>query len=249
MHASNPGGSRGALALPAPRPRFVAVVRIPRLPRGVLPLAGVLVAASLVLLAGTGYRYRPLEGALAAALAVPPGAEGGATTPAHLRQLQAEHKKLRASLARKAPRGTYIVIDQANNRLYLKRGDEVLLDAKCSAGSGMILREGENGRSWVFDTPRGAFRVLTKIEDPVWKKPDWAFIEEGKPIPKDPGERFEYGMLGEYALYFGDGYMIHGTLYERLLGRSVTHGCIRLGREDLRQVWRTAPVGTPIYIF
>ena len=29
--------------------------------------------------------------------------------------------------------------------------------------------------------------------------------------------------------------MIHGTLYERLLGRAVSHGCIRVGRDDLRQ--------------
>ena len=43
--------------------------------------------------------------------------------------------------------------------------------------------------------------------------------------------------------------MIHGTLYERLLGRSVSHGCIRVGRDDLRQVYRAASVGTPIFIF
>jgi hypothetical protein len=73
--------------------------------------------------------------------------------------------------------------------------------------------------------------VLSKLANPVWRKPDWAFVEEGEPIPKDPGDRLEYGSLGEYALYFGNGYMIHGTLYERLLGRPVSHGCVRLGRE------------------
>jgi lipoprotein-anchoring transpeptidase ErfK/SrfK len=119
----------------------------------------------------------------------------------------------------------------------------------CSAGSGMVLREEQGSRVWVFDTPRGVFHVLSKIENPVWKKPDWAFVEEGEPIPADPADRIEYGMLGEYALYFGNGFMIHGTLYERLLGRSVTHGCIRLGRDDLRTLYRNAPVGTPIYIF
>jgi L,D-transpeptidase YbiS len=43
--------------------------------------------------------------------------------------------------------------------------------------------------------------------------------------------------------------MIHGTLYERLLGRSVSHGCIRVGRDDLRKIYRAASVGTPIFIF
>jgi L,D-transpeptidase YbiS len=43
--------------------------------------------------------------------------------------------------------------------------------------------------------------------------------------------------------------MIHGTLYTRLLGRSVTHGCIRLGPDDLQAVWDAAPIGTPVFIF
>jgi len=100
-------------------------------------------------------------------------------------------------------------------------------------------------REWVFDTPRGRFEVLSKAQNPVWRKPDWAFVEEGAPIPKNPADRLDYGSLGEYALYFGNGYMIHGTLYERLLGRAVSHGCIRVGRDDLRKVWASAGIGTP----
>ena len=114
---------------------------------------------------------------------------------------------------------------------------------------GTVKIEERGGRVWVFDTPRGRFEVLSKLEKPVWRKPDWAFVEEGEPIPKNPGDRLEYGSLGEYALYFGNGYMIHGTLYERLLGRAVSHGCIRVGREDLRKVWANARIGTRIYIY
>lgn len=147
------------------------------------------------------------------------------------------------------PRGPYVVVDQTNNRLYLKEGDRVLREAVCSAGSGMVLRDSEKGRVWIFDTPRGVFRVQKKARNPVWKKPDWAFIEEGKRPPARASDRLEYGTLGEYALYLGDGYMIHGTLYERLLGRSVTHGCIRLGKEDLRAVHDATEVGTEVYIF
>ena len=39
-------------------------------------------------------------------------------------------------------------------------------------------------------------------------------------------------MMGDYALGIGSGYFIHGTLYKRLLGRNVSHGCVRLGDED-----------------
>lgn len=56
-------------------------------------------------------------------------------------------------------------------------------------------------------------------------------------------------MLGEYAMGFGKGYFIHGTLYDRFLGRNVTHGCIRLNDEDLRTVHKLSDIGTPVMIF
>ena len=88
------------------------------------------------------------------------------------------------------PRGVYIVIDQTQNRLYLKKDEETLLDATCSAGFGMVLKESvDKKREWVFDTPRGRFEVLSMMRDPVWAKPDWAFVEEGVPIPTNPADR------------------------------------------------------------
>jgi lipoprotein-anchoring transpeptidase ErfK/SrfK len=43
--------------------------------------------------------------------------------------------------------------------------------------------------------------------------------------------------------------MIHGTLYERLLGRSVTHGCVRVGRDPLRTIVRQVKVGSQVFIY
>jgi L,D-transpeptidase YbiS len=227
-----------------PARRTVVLLRY-RVARRWLWLSAAGVAVALLLGGGTGYRYRPL--------APPPPTElpgPAALTTREAKGLAREQRQLREALDRKVPRGKYIVIDRTNNRLYLKQGQEVLLDAICSAGSGMVLREGEGGeRTWTFDTPQGAFRVLSKTKNPVWKKPDWAFIEAGLPLPRSQSERIEYGTLGEFALYFGNGYLIHGTLYERLLGRNVSHGCIRLGRDDLRTVYQAAPVGTPIYVY
>jgi len=209
-----------------------------RLVRAVAAILAVLLLA----LAGTGWDFASAAPQLTPGPAVMPASREAA-------RLAAERDRLQAALERRVPRGPWIVIDQTHNRLRLMRGDETLLEAPCSAGSGMVLKDGRGGRVWVFDTPRGRFEVLSKTENPVWKKPDWAFVEEGEPIPKDPAERMEYGSLGEYALYFGNGYMIHGTLYERLLGRPVSHGCIRLGRDPLRQVYKLAPLGTPVYIY
>jgi L,D-transpeptidase YbiS len=94
------------------------------------------------------------------------------------------------------------------------------------------------------------FRVQGKLVDPLWVKPDWAFIEEGLPVPpKNHPDRYEYGTLGDYALSLGHGYLIHGTLYQRFLGLPVTHGCVRLGDDDLKEVYNKLVEGSRVYIY
>lgn len=173
-----------------------------------------------------------------------------AVDPAVLRSLKVRYRSLTKQLAHLRPSQPYIVVDTARNHLYVKQRDAVVLDAIASTGSGTMLdKPGEAKGQWIFDTPRGEFAVQSKLVNPVWVKPDWAFIEEGRDIPTSDLERVESGVLGEYALGFGKGYFIHGTLYTRLLGKNVTHGCIRLNDEDLKTVYNLAKVGTPIMIF
>lgn len=164
--------------------------------------------------------------------------------------LRARQAALKRQLAQLAPEGHYIVVDTARNKLLVKRRDDTVLDAVASTGSGTILdAPGKPGTRWVFDTPRGEFKVQSRLTNPVWVKPDWAFLEEGLGVPTDPADRLEPGTLGDYALGFGKGYFIHGTLYRRLLGKNVTHGCIRLSDEDLRTVYRLSKIGTSVMIF
>ncbi|HEX5647183.1 MAG TPA: L,D-transpeptidase [Nitrospira sp.] len=168
----------------------------------------------------------------------------------HLHSLQAKYRSLAAQLSKLKPHQPYILVDTARNHLYVKRQDEIVLDAIASTGSGTILdKPGEGRDQWIFDTPRGEFFVQSKLTNPAWVKPDWAFIEEGLEVPKNQADRVEQGVLGEHALGFGKGYFIHGTLYTRLLGKNVTHGCIRLNDGDLKSVYQFARVGTPIIIF
>jgi L,D-transpeptidase YbiS len=178
-----------------------------------------------------------------------PTAPALVTDQGALHALRSRYRSLSKQLAQLMPGQPYIVVDTARNHLYVKRHDQVLLDALASTGSGTILDKPAEAGQWVFDTPRGEFAVQTKLVNPVWVKPDWAFVEEGLAIPKSAADRIEPGVLGEYALGFGKGYFIHGTLYPRLLGRNVTHGCIRLNDDDLKSVYQMARVGTPIMIF
>jgi L,D-transpeptidase ErfK/SrfK len=170
--------------------------------------------------------------------------------PTRVQPLLARHAALKQKLNQLTPTGHYIVVDTAHNRLYVKRGKETVLTAVASTGSGTILdKPDQPGSQWVFDTPRGGFAIQSRLTNPVWVKPDWAFLEEGMRVPSNPAERVEPGILGDYALGFGKGYFIHGTLYPRLLGKNVTHGCIRLSDDDLKTVYKLAKVGTPLMIF
>jgi lipoprotein-anchoring transpeptidase ErfK/SrfK len=158
-------------------------------------------------------------------------------------------RKLEEKENRLFPTGPVVLIDTAANQIYLVQDSRVLVEDKCSTGSGLELTETNGKRTWTFETPRGSFRALSKVTNPVWYRPDWAFIEEGEPIPKNPANRAVADVLGDYAIAFGNGYFIHGTLYTRMLGSSVTHGCVRVDDESLERIYRAARPGTPIWIF
>lgn len=148
-----------------------------------------------------------------------------------------------------APRGgTLITVDVATNEIYLFKDDQLIGKAPVGTASETILKRA--GRIFLFHTPRGTLRVVRKIVHPVWTKPDWAFIEDGQPVPplNSPKRRVE-GHLGKYALDLGGGIMIHGSDDKRSFGRRISHGCIRVPAGMLATMYKAAKIGTPVYIF
>ena len=144
---------------------------------------------------------------------------------------------------------SYIVINTTENRFSLYTNKKLVREGFCSSGSYTMLQSTGN-KKWIFKTPKGKYWIRGKTTNPVWKRPDWSFVEEGLPIPpKDDFSRYEYGVLGDYALAIGDGYLIHGTIYKRFLGMPVTHGCVRLNDEDLKVIFNTLNIGSKVYIF
>jgi len=157
-------------------------------------------------------------------------------------------RKLTEQFASAFSNSLYLVVNPSANRLTMRRGQKVLLEAVISTGRNNTLQV--KNRKWIFRTPRGIMTVLEKKKDPVWLKPDWAFLEKGESIPAwNSPLRREKGTLGAFMLNLGGGVMIHGTPQEHLLGRSVTHGCIRVGKEDLTVLYDSVPVGTKVYIY
>jgi lipoprotein-anchoring transpeptidase ErfK/SrfK len=145
---------------------------------------------------------------------------------------------------------SYIVVNTTENRFYLYTNKKLVRAGFCSTGSLTMLKTEKGDKFWVFKTPRGKRTIHGKITNPSWNRPDWSFIEEGLPIPpKNSPARYESGVLGDYAMSIGDGYLIHGTIYKRFLGMPVTHGCVRLNDEDLDLVYHTLNIGSKVYIF
>jgi len=148
-----------------------------------------------------------------------------------------------------APRtGEVLTVDVSTNRVYFFRDGQLVKSSAAATGSDKVLRQGN--KVWWFRTPRGRHTVVRKVKDPVWTKPDWAFIEEGKKVPPpDSPLRKEKGTMGRYALDLGDRVMIHGTNDPKSIGRRVSHGCIRLPNDMLSLLWKEIEVGTEVYIF
>jgi hypothetical protein len=214
-----------------------------------IALAIGLVCAILILLAAPSLR----EWAFAA---LPESKFSAEIRTADLKKLRQEAQRVErrvTNLQRRfewlTPRQPYLIVDTSDNRFYVLSDKKILHEGICSTGSYVLLKAADQ-RQWVFVTPRGMLRILGKKEAPVWYKPDWAFVEEGLPVPPPySSERYEAGVLGEYALELGDGYLIHGTLYKRMLGMPVTHGCVRLDDEDLRIVYQNLQVGSKVFIY
>lgn len=164
-------------------------------------------------------------------------------------EIERTRQELLSRIERRTPTGPFLVINTVSNTFQLYNKRELVREGICSTGSYTKLVKNES-EYWLFRTPKGIFRIKGKLTDPLWRKPDWYFVGAGLPVPPPTHEsRFEYGVLGEYALNLGGGYLIHGTLYQRFLGLPVTHGCIRLGDDDLEVVFDTMPVGSRVYIF
>ena len=141
----------------------------------------------------------------------------------------------------------YVVVDVDRNELRFMDGERVLWSAPVGTGTGFRLSTGD--RRWEFTTPSGTMHVQFKELEPVWILPDWYFIENKRPVPaEDAPERRVPGGLGAAAIYLGNEIAIHGTDRPELLGRQVSHGCIRLSNENAIRLFHNVQIGTPVVI-
>jgi hypothetical protein len=194
-------------------------------------------------------RYNPfarLLPALAALLLAGCSVVGGSGGPA-----PAEDPRIAAPPAEGPPVRRdlkYVVIDVDVNELRFMDGEQVLWRAPVGTGTGFRLTT-NSGRDWQFNTPSGTMYVQYKEQNPTWFIPDWWFIENRRPIPPQGSpDRKQEGGLGAAAVYLGNELAIHGTDKPELLGRRVSHGCIRLSNANALRLFHNVQIGTPVII-
>ncbi|HEX2967014.1 MAG TPA: L,D-transpeptidase family protein [Syntrophorhabdaceae bacterium] len=135
-----------------------------------------------------------------------------------------------------------IVINLAAMRLfYFKQNATTSAISTYPIGVGTVERP----------SPMGQMYIDRKMYRPTWFVP--ASIAEdhrkkGDPLPAKvpPGP---LNPLGEHALYLSkSGYLIHGTNKPASIGLRATNGCMRLYPEDIKKLFETTPVRTPVTI-
>jgi L,D-transpeptidase ErfK/SrfK len=98
-----------------------------------------------------------------------------------------------------------------------------------------------------WDTPLGNFTIVSRVKNPSWSAP--ASIREdspGTPVLIPPGPN---NPLGGYWLGLSvPGYGIHGTTKPYGVGRRVSHGCIRLYPEDIKDLFHRVSLDTPVWV-
>lgn len=102
-----------------------------------------------------------------------------------------------------------------------------------------------------WDTPYTQTRIIGMVKDPTWHPPASILKEheeKNDPLPASvpPGPD---NPLGKFALRLGlSGYLIHGTNEPRGIGMKVTHGCIRLHPDGIKDLFKRVAVNMPVTI-
>jgi lipoprotein-anchoring transpeptidase ErfK/SrfK len=148
----------------------------------------------------------------------------------------------------------YVVVHLAENRVFVFEGERAIWSAPAGTGNGFRLAR--QGYDWTFTTPRGLFEIRRMEKDPIWQAPDWYYVENNLRVPAlDHPSRFMAGVMGNSAVYLGDGLAIHGTKAWQLLlnpdpeARRISHGCIRLTNENARELMHLVDVGTTVLVY
>jgi lipoprotein-anchoring transpeptidase ErfK/SrfK len=86
-------------------------------------------------------------------------------------------------------------------------------------------------------SPAGEFKIVNRVSNP-------AYYHQGKVIPAGNGNPVGSRWMGLSA----KGYGIHGTNQPSSIGKAASTGCIRMGKQDVEELFALIEVGDPVEI-
>jgi lipoprotein-anchoring transpeptidase ErfK/SrfK len=84
-------------------------------------------------------------------------------------------------------------------------------------------------------SPVGAFTIARRVKNPVYQ-------HDGKTVQPGPGNPVGTRWMGLSI----KGYGIHGTNEPKSIGKAASHGCIRMGKKDLEEMYELVRVGDAV---
>lgn len=123
------------------------------------------------------------------------------------------------------PRRRQIVVSIPDRKLALLEDGEVVKVYKVAVGAR------------VTPTPSGTFEIVNRLERPTYYHPH-------NVIPPGPDNPLGTRWIGLNKKGFG----IHGTNEPHSIGRAASHGCVRMARRDLEELFRRVRAGDEVQI-
>ncbi len=130
------------------------------------------------------------------------------------------------------PLATRLVLVLGERKVYAYQNETVLASYPVAIGK----------KGW--ETPKGNFKVIQMVENPTWENP-W----NGKRVPASLNGPIGIRWIG----FWSDGKNtigFHGTpqKHEHLLGKAVSHGCVRMRNPDVVALYEIVQTGIPVSV-
>lgn len=130
--------------------------------------------------------------------------------------------------------GKVITVDQSERLIRLWKGGKVEKTYRCAIGTAQ------------YPTPLGHFEVVLKRFMPTWVNPAPNGWGKDMPASIPPGPS---NPLGTRAINLSaSGIRFHGTNNIASVGTAASHGCMRMVRADIEDLFERVEVGTQVYI-
>jgi L,D-transpeptidase ErfK/SrfK len=204
-------------------------------------LSGLFTGLFSGLVSGLGLALLPAPPLQAAAASLGDGI--GVSAPFHSAERAPEPL---AVLLEQQPAQRELMLDRRRRELQVLENGQVLRRFPVAVG-----RPG-------WETPVGRFEVIELVADPSWEHP-----ATGETVPPGPGNPLGSRWIGFHrdclgrAGFNGREHLVvegcvssgfHGTPNRDSVGQAVSHGCVRLFDEHVRELFELVGLGTPVTV-